>query len=340
MPETVSGSETFGLTRGQHRTVFRNPRGNKRYYAFYIDNSSGDVTVEWSSDGIDWSNTPQAVAVEGGTIDSFDVKIRDTSSDTISWGTLRTVAVSITDTLAGLHCIAIARTDNARLVIGFTEDIHTKCKDYRTIHLIGGSNDSDAPTWSGETTWDNPDGSTNNQSKDLVHFGLESYSGSVLSGNGVLIGARVPESTNTSTYQVVSDEVTWNGTAFGDVGQTTVGASARANPHGDPLSILIDAADFSHIVWLEGTAEFDLDHKKSGTAGADDWGSASEIKAGTSSSNRIDTATLALDTRGGIDLPSSTEFNEWSTVGCATAHECIDEYPPDDVTTRLTNATM
>lgn len=306
---------------GLLRLVFRNPRGNKNYYALYAkySGSPAGFVSEYSSDGTTWSNTPQQLN-SSGSLRRGDAKIYDDGSqlvifvayrvdifsgnsdlyyrrgiigdsdDDITWDSEQTVKATLGNGLgtSDTFC-AIARTDNGRLVVAFTEDTHSKCKDYRQTKLIGSDGDGASPTWSGETTWDDPSSSANNENKSAVYIGLESYSSSVLSGNGVLIFGRIPDATSAApNYKITTDEVTWNGTAFGDISQTDI--VTNHNNHGKWMAGLIDESDFGHIIYFDGS-NTRFDSVKSGTAGSDNWGTAATIK-----SNTIDACALALDT--------------------------------------------
>ncbi len=315
MPSQVQTSSNLGLSKGQHRTALRNPRGNQDYYSFYIDSSS-DLVYEWSANGTTWTGSANAVS-GADTIDSFDVKMRDDgsqlvvfvawhsgtatryrrgtvgdSADTITWGAgVQTIDASVGKDLPGAHCIAIARTANGRLVVAFSENLHDKCKDYRLTKLIGSNNDGATPTWSGETIWDDPTGSSNNQNKDEVWFGLES-----MSGDRFLIYARVPDSSDTTAYSVQSAPPTWNGTSFGNTGKAPVG-SGTGTRSGDPLSAVVDADNRAHIIYMT-SAGLAIQSKRAANVDDDDWGGPVAVK-----SNDIDACTLAIN-RANILLES------------------------------------
>jgi hypothetical protein len=98
---------SLGLSKGQHRTVFRNPRGNKYYYTLYVTDDVGlgaFLQYEYSNDGVDWSNAPSGsipFTGEGGSeIHSFDIKITEDAggSQLVIWG----VAIGYEQT-AGAH---------------------------------------------------------------------------------------------------------------------------------------------------------------------------------------------------------------------------------------------
>lgn len=365
MPSEVHASVNLGLSKGQHRTVFRNPRGNKRYYAFYID-ATLNLRYEWSSDGTSWTNTPGGVYA--GCL-SFDVKIRDSgsdldvflvanisggdvvaydrgnisdTSDTITWETGRNIKTGVGYALSGDPCVAIARTDNGRLVVAFTEDIHDKCKDYRQTKLIGSDGDGASPTWSGETTWDDPSTNGNNQNKDQVWFGLENFGSGVLSGNGIAILARTPSALGVTEYVVETDEITWNGTAFANL--SSIGQTGGDVDDGKCLSLLIDESDYLHIIYYDGISN-SLESRKATSAGSDTMGSEITVKSAD-----VDACTLTLDTganelyafyhnqAGAVEKenPTTTEQNDWSLSGGSSAHECVDDgYSHDSDTTYI-----
>jgi hypothetical protein len=96
MPSIVQTNRHLGLSKGQHRVVFRNPRGLKRYYAVYVYDGVPDVfdtTVreEYSTDGINWGNAQTEVfnfdetGAAAGIIYSFDVKMHDDGSQLEVW---------------------------------------------------------------------------------------------------------------------------------------------------------------------------------------------------------------------------------------------------------------
>lgn len=324
----------LGLSRGQHRTVFRNPRGNKRYYAFYVQNgdvpaSPGRVYYEYSSDGVSWTNSPVEVIPMGfganAKVHTFDVKMRDDgsqlevwavaigydaiafrakyvygtisdASDTISWNTAQNIGDALNNAITAPHCIALARTNNGRIVVAFTEDTTDKGKDYRQTKLIGSDGDGASPSWSGETTWDNPSGSSNNQDKGEVWFGLESYDASY--GDRTFLYARCPDSTSTSTYITKTAVPNWNGTSFTYLTQASWGTAHADSGWG--ISGLIDDADYAHLVYEQGGYPVYLYHRKAASGGDDNLGTTSQIDTSIYSSNwRL---TITLDTGPAPDL--------------------------------------
>ena len=267
MPSEVqnAGGKYNNIGKGQNRLVFRNPRGNKRFYAVYDEIDFAKLAYEWSSNGTTWTNA-QVIIEDTSVLNAFDVKIQDDgsqlvvyiiwhdssltsyrrgtisdASDTISFSATQTIDAAISDILAGPQCIAIARTANGRLVVAFTEDITVKGKQYRQTKLIGSNGDGAAPTWSGETIWDDPSGSANNDDKNQVWFGLES-----MSGDRVLLYTRIPDATSTTVYKATTAAPTWNGTSFANTTQGNV-LTNNAN-HGKILSGLVDADNRAHLI--------------------------------------------------------------------------------------------
>jgi hypothetical protein len=344
MPVEVQASRDLALSKGQHRAFFRNPRGNKRYYAFYHNFGNNDLEYEWSSDGITWTNTP--IQIEDNTVDtdSFDVKVRDDgsqlvvwvamisrgeadlkyvrgtisdASDTISWGTVQTVDAALSIVLAGPLCCGIARTDNGRLVIPFTEDVTEHGKDYRQVWFYGSDGDGASPTWTLDSAaWDDPSGNTNNQDKDEVWFSVEGFGEDY--PNRFLIVARVPSGSSTTTYQGVSAVPDWNGTAFSNKTQNNLNSGANANS-ANVISGLVDESDHAHVIYRRGTTA-QLLYEKAATAGDDDFGAGILVK-----NNNIDACTLSLNTLIPPDIPSSTEQNDFAITGASTAHEALDD---------------
>jgi hypothetical protein len=329
MPAEIATPLGFGLVRGTNRLVFRNPRGDQRYYAFYVN--SNQAYYEWSVDGIDWTNAIQTITANpvNDLVDCMDVKIHDNgssltvfvimiveddsagnhnlmyrrgtisdTSDTISWtAAVQTIDSGILDLIAGgtfMSC-AIARTDNGRMVVAYTEDFNTMGKDYRRTYLIGSDGDGGSPSWSGVTLWDDPSTNTNNQNKDDTHVGLESFSSSY--PNRVLLVASVPSGEGTAAMDAVSAVPEWNGTAFSSTTQGILVANSGTNrQEGSVISGLVDEADISHAVYHTYSTDA-LVHKDSGTAGDDDWGSSTSVRSST-----VDAATLTLDTDPATDV--------------------------------------
>lgn len=354
MTVTVQASANLGLSKGQNRTVFRNPRGNKNYYALSMDwTSQGNIISEYSVNGVSWGNTPQEVIswINGA---SFDVKIRDDGSqlevwvasiglhspdvrqtkyvygtigdsdNDITWNTVQVIDADIIDEgFSGLHCISLARTDNGKIVVAFTEDMHDKCKSYRLTKLIGSDGDGASPSWSGETTWDDSSTDSNNQDKDEVWFGLVSYSADEGSGNAFHIYARVPSSNTVSDYNVVWDFITWGGSAFGFIGQYDVTTSDPST--GKVLSMLIDEVDYSQILYWDGDGGA-LYSKTANTAGGQ-----SAINQRTVTSSDVDACTITLDTSTPADVPTSDELVGGWTSTEGDLHSAVDEgYTPNE----------
>lgn len=312
MPSEVQADRNLGISKGQHRMVFRNPRGQKAYYAFYIGpGGSFGFWYEVSTDGITWSGAATRISANE-VVEAADVKIYDDGAQlvvlavsriatavdyyrgtiadggtAISFST-QIVKTSIGNVLPAGSSLAVARTANGRLVIAFTEDFTTKGKDYRQTKLIGSDGDGAAPTWSGETIWDDPSGSTNNADKGQIWFGLES-----MSGDRVLLYARLPDSTSTTVYKTTTAVPTWNGTAFANTTQANV-LTNNAN-HGKILSGVVDAANRAHLIAFDG-ANTRLDSFRAGTVDDDDWSAAVTVKSADE-----DACSLTLDTGPATD---------------------------------------
>lgn len=328
MTSTVQTSGSLGICRGNNRTIFRNPRGQKSYYAFYRYNVTS-IAYEYSTNGTVWTNSPVAVLSLGspGPMDSFDVKIYDDGSDlyvyivghgwwgntdqrviykrgvisdatsTISWGSENTVKSSITD-LGSIHNCAITRTDNGELVVAFTEHLTLKGKDYCLIKLIGSDGDGAAPSWSGEITLVDTSTNTNNQNKFQVWFGLESYSSSY--GDKVFFYGRVPESTLSYGYSTLTSVPIWD---QGGAGFTNQALALWANPEsmtGYTVSGLVDDGDIAHFVYQNNDNTNDLYYRKAGSAGDDNLGTARSVWS--SAITYVHDLTITLDTGPTTDL--------------------------------------
>lgn len=327
MPTTVQAA-LLGLSKGQNRLVFQNPRGNKYYYAFYLtDDANSRLKSEWSSDGSSWGNTPDEPIGAVNSVEAIDVKIHDDGSQLVVWiavhngsylyyvrGTISDAGSSITwgtPRLPGLfsplfaapNCCAIARTDNGRIVIAFTRDITHHGKDYRRTDLIGSNNDGDAPSWGLAVAWNDPSDNSNNRDKDGVWFGLESYSSSY--PNRVFLHGRFPEGSTTVAYQVLTAVPDWNGTAFSN---TTAAQWIASTEAGLVISGLVDASDIAHLIYNPISSS--IVHRKAGTAGDDNLGSTTQITTTT-----CDATSLSYDSVNDElyafyhAAPETTDFN-------------------------------
>ena len=316
MASEVQANVTLRPSYGQNRSVFRNPRGLKRYYVFYRD-AGNQLDYEWSSDGSDWTNAPLSAMFELGAIESWDVKILDDGaqleiwvvghygnaiyyrygtigdwSNTITWNATQTIDAAINDQgLIGSHIIAVARTDNGRIVVAFTEGATDMGKDYRLTMLIGSDGDGAAPGWAGETIWDDPTSNSNNEDKGLFWFGLET-----MSGDRVFLYARVPEGTDAGNYEIATAVPTWAGVAFANIAQNKAISGAH-DDDGKIISGVVDEADRAHIIYFDGT-NTRLDSRRAGTVDDDDWAAAVTVKSAD-----IDACTLTLDT-----IPATDEL--------------------------------
>ena len=293
--EVTSGTDDIGVTnKGNNRSCFRNPRGRKRFYQFYNNDNGSDVHTfyyRWSEDGKNWSANQE---IDQDDVTSFannivfDVKIHDTgtlldvyivwfhegsityhyrkgtigdTADTITLGTIRTIASSVSHSIAAPMSLAIARTDNARLVVGVCEDQTLHGKDYRDILLLTGSNDGDNPTWANETVVLDSSGSTNNED-NTPHLGLEAFDSSF--GDRVLFYARIPQSTLPSAHSWAVWVYTWNGSSLTQ--ETTYTDTGGGTTKGNPISVVIGSDDKVNLFVKGGGAA--SDHEKFGTAGS------------------------------------------------------------------------
>lgn len=343
MTVIVQSGTNLGLAKGQNRVTFRNPRGLKRYYTFYVTNgvqglTPATVSYRYSTDGITWVvGGGVIIFADGGvvaTVDAFDVKMHDDGSQlevwiaavgydgfdtdyqtkykygtiadtasTISWSAQQDIDAAITTNLTEPHCIALARTDNGRIVVAFTEDSTVKGKDYRLTKLIGSDGDGATPSWSGETTWDDSSANSNNQDKDTVWFGLENYDSSY--PNRVFLYAKLPEPSNPYGHEVITAVPDWNGTAFSNTTQASW--TSFATDQGDSLSALIDDSDIAQFVYYRTGSG--LVHRKAGSAGDDNLGSETTIRLST-----FDAITITLDTGPATDLLYVFYHNTGDTV--------------------------
>jgi hypothetical protein len=323
MPVEVRSTSNLGLTKGQNRVVFRNPRGNKNYYVFYTN--SNQAYYEWSSDGVDWTETVGTITANptNDVVECIDVKIYDNgssltvfvvmalfdnsaggtdllyrrgtipdASNPITWtAAVQNIDSGIVKILSAPMCAAIARTDNGELVIAYTEDFGTMGKDYRRTYLLGSDGDGGSPSWSGVTLWDDPSGGNNNDLKGDVWFGLENFGST--QGDRVLIHGRFPDANDSTDYAHKTGVPDWGGTSFSNTTQANNGLS---DTQAKVVAGLIDAADFAHIIYWAGGATAELKSRKAGTAGDDDWSSTATVKAGD-----VDACTLTLDTGPATD---------------------------------------
>ena len=260
--------------------------------------------------------------VSAGEVHAFDVKMRDDgfklevwvvavgynsymdsfytiyaygtvtdSANIVTWNAQVTINNNIVDDGMGPHCIALARTDNGRIVVAFTEDIHDKCKSYRQTKLIGSDGDGASPSWSGETTWDDPSSSSNNQGKDEVWFGLESYSSSY--PNRCFLFTRCPNQYNSTGYRVRTAVPDWNGTVFSN--DTGTVWDAYGDYNGWVISGIVDEVDRAHLVYeRDDTSNNYLYYRRAGV-GSGGFGSAVTIVTVGGAVN-FDVLTISIDT--------------------------------------------
>jgi hypothetical protein len=225
-----------------------------------VEDSGGSQLVIWVV-GIGWDEVAGAFQTKyrRGTIAD--------AATVIVWGTPQVIDAALNDEgISGAeYCIALARTDNGRIVVAFTEQYNTMGKDYVLTKLIGSDGDGASPSWSGETTWDDPSGNSNNQGKADIWFGLESFSSSY--SNRVLLYARIPDGFGGAYYRIVTAVPEWNGTVFSNTTQSP--SLAGAGISNSILSALIDESDIPHIVYMRGSNE--IRHNKSSSGGNDNW---------------------------------------------------------------------
>ena len=292
----IEDSAVASLGRGCNRNIFRNPRGNKYWYSFYIE--TGDLFCEYSTDGQTWSNTRQTV-YSGTGIDGFDFCIYDSGSDlkvficylddtgsfnvlyyrrgsisdagsTITWDSHVTVIANVDGLLNQNFQSLIARTYNGRLVIAFTEDENVGGNNYRQLRIIGSDGDGASPSWSNETVVDDVSGNTNNADKAGNRTGITGFGSSY--PNRVFIFTKQPEPTTTSTFIMKVILYDWDGDTMSYVGESTPDTTGRTTysiPYG-----VIDENEYVHISFEESTT---LYHYKGISAGSASVGSANTI---------------------------------------------------------------
>lgn len=352
MTDTVYTNSQPRLSQGHQRIVFRNPRGLKYYYALYF--SSTGFYIAYSSDGTDWVSTTQ-IANYDINFQSFDVKIQDNGSllkvriiwhegNTLNYryGTIaddsggitlyseRIIRTGIISPLPGYHCCAIARTYNGNLVVGYSSDATIHNKSYRGVLLWGSSGDGQNPTWVDQESIFSGTSENNNQNKDQVWFSMEGEDSD--NPDRILYAGRFPNGDTNTAYDCLTDEIDWNGSVWGDESPTTL--LSIDDDHGLYVSALIDDSNYYHcLVWDGANAR--LDHFKSASVGADDWGSANTV-----STSAVDACTLTLDTGPATDLlyafyhdsADTQDFNyktspvdtiSWSSEGIVSYHEDI-----------------
>ena len=356
MPVKVEDNIGMAENHGAGRLVFRNPRGNKRYYQFHVDLTPNDFFYEWSTDGVDWSNTP--VQIDSDNLLSADVKIRDDgsqlivyvvfvdvggdnardlkyvrgtigdSADTITFGTVQTVDAALNTQITSTgHGCAIARTNNGRLVIGHTEDTTVHGRDYRQLFLVGSDDDSAAPTWAtgSKLTLDDPSGDTDNEDKGQVFISMDGYG--LAYPNKVSALYRVPQGTNATNYSCRSRQPEWDGSSFTVLQQQTLAGSGGDS--GRVLSLLVDPYDWTHAAYRDDdTSEDDTEHAFLPIPSLTGPAERNELV----NDNLPTEVALAIDTSPAEDVPTSTEANSGFVItGAATVHEALDDGKNHDV---------
>lgn len=316
MSSIVNTSTFMYLTQGHNRTTFRNPRGLKRYYAVYYSSVSG-LVYEWSTDGVNWGNSPVVVSNLDAGFASFDVKIYDDGSQlevrfvwhesdtvyykygyiddsdsTITLSSESVVRTGIISPLSGYMCVALARTYNGNLVVGYCSDATIHNKSWRGVLLYGSSGDGASPTWVDQESIFSGTSENNNQNKDQVWFAMEGEDSDNV--HRILYVGRFPNGTTTTAYDCITDEIDWNGGTWSDESPTVL--LSADDDHGLYVSALIDDSNYYHCLAYDG-ANTRLDHFKSASVGADDWGSANTVN-----NSAVDACTLTLDTGPATDL--------------------------------------
>lgn len=309
--------------------------------------ANASVRCEWSADGVDWTNSfimtpcdlPSDLGVAGAEAHSFDVTMHDSGTQLevwvvfIGWDAYGTsyrsryaygvvpddsdiiqfyddlnIDSNINDEGMGRHSIALTRTSNGELIVASTEDYRDMGKNYRQVILRGSNNDGTSPSFGADQIiWDDPSGSTNNQNKDEVWFGLENFSSSY--SDDAFIYARVPNSTDNTDYDVVTAVPNWDYGGSGFTNTTQAGWGILRPETGEVISGLIDASDIAHFFYHQYAAtDWHIYYRKAGTAGDDDLGIATTVLSGAAGG--WDALTCTLDTG-----PSPNELYVFSPDG-------------------------
>ena len=121
MASEIESLTNFNVyNEGCNRLVFRNPRGNKYYYAIYTDLLNYDIHLEYSTNGTTWSNAAQLIFDEPINYFSFDMKIYDSGSD------LKIFLIILNDTTSDLTYIRGSLSDSGTTPVWDTpQDIRT-----------------------------------------------------------------------------------------------------------------------------------------------------------------------------------------------------------------------
>jgi len=232
------------------------------------------LDLEYSTNGTTWSNSTQQIYGPFGAsvVICYDVKIYDSGSDLKifvvltdsnyedliyirgslgdsdsiqTWDSYQTIDAALEVQINSDFACAIARTDNGRLVVAFTEDDQIKGVDYRLTKIIGSDGDGAAPTWSSETTIHDPTSYSVNEDKGDVYMGMESFDSTY--PNRVLIYGKVPQQSDVGVYETKAWTYEWNGSSM------TVGTTYNTGAHADEdkvISAIIDDSDYIHLLFF------------------------------------------------------------------------------------------
>lgn len=327
MPVTVQISVDLGLTKGQNRIVFRNPRGLKRYYAFYIHPAvfgvtNATVSYEYSADGITWvpgTATFTFVETSGDAhVHCWDIKIWDDGSQLevwgaaigyqelgddfqtryrygtiadaaslIAWGAEQTIDADINDEGGG---------EPHCIAIARTDNDEIVVAFTEDIQDMGkdfrqikliGSDGSGAAP-----NWSGEeiwdDPSGSNDNQDKWIVLCGLESFSSSYPDDFLIYARVPDDFNNTAYVYATAVPDWDEGGAGFT-NTTQNRLDLIAAQSDLLSGLIDEADISHLVYRRSATH--VSYYKAGSAGDDNWGSDNLV-----TTDAIDALTISLDT--------------------------------------------
>jgi hypothetical protein len=360
MTVIVETSRNLGLAQGQNRTVFRNPRGLKNYYAFYA-NVAGAVESEYSINGINWSNAPQQPIFFGfgSSVNALDVKIHDDGSqlevwlvsvgedsgtwlsmyaygtigdgdNDITWNVEQVIDADINDEALGEpHCISLARVDDGYLVVNFTEDYTNMGKDYRLTKIIGSDGDGIAPNWLGEQTQSDPSQNNNNQDKAEVWFATEGFSSDFPERYAFLM--RFQDEVNVVDYQMGYIIEEWDGAGSWNLIEADVfGISSPGT--GAVLSLLIDDNDCAYYLYESGTDDLIIRY-------GDQPGESTAVAIGIISWGApFDACCLSFDGNPPVSTPSTDEVSgSWSPSAGGDLYAMVDDGYTDDDSTYIEN---
>ena len=292
MVRRVDDGELGGGGRGGPRVTFRNPRGLKRYYQFYVDNSAATnfFYYAYSTDGKTWTVNQNVDTLATYTYEGFDVHFHDDgsqlrvfvtyventeisnlpslkykrgtitdASSTISWDSEDTIA-NIQSQMVSDHRCVITRTDNGRIVVVATDD-ETGTYDWRRIIAYGADGDGANPSWTSEVLHDVGD-DQQAHNKGACDLGVTAFSSSY--PNRVAVIYRAPDETAILDYEGHIEVLDWNGSAWSDVAADELGTTGQW--HYRAASVVIDDSDKVHLLWVD--ADQDLQYSSYPTAGS------------------------------------------------------------------------